>query len=108
MSKRTPGLHKRGKNSNWYIDKRIKGYGRLYETTGSSDLEEAERYLNHRLQAIREEVTYGRKQSRTFRQAATKYLEENLHKRSIDRDAMNPGIEPGCAAKLLPLVPRVE
>jgi len=89
MSKRTPGLQKRGKNGIWYIDKRIKGYGRLYESTGTSELEEAERYLTHRLQELREQIQFGARAQRTFRQAATKYLEENLHKRSIDRDAQS-------------------
>ncbi len=43
MAKRTPGLYKRG--NVWWIDKRIKDYGRLAESTGSGDLIEAERYL---------------------------------------------------------------
>jgi len=89
MSKRTPGLVKRGKHGVWTIDKRIRGYGRLFESTGASDRKEAERYLVFRLEQIRQEQVYGIKPDFTFRQAATKYLEENEHKRSIDRDAQS-------------------
>lgn len=89
MSKRTPGLVKRGKNGIWTIDKRIRGYGRLCESTGTSDLKEAEQYLNFRLEEIRKEAVFGIKPDYSFRQAATKYLLENEHKRSIDRDAQS-------------------
>jgi integrase len=82
--KRTPGLRKRG--NVWHIEKQIQGFGSLYESTGTSDLQEAERYLAHRLEGIRQQVVYGVRPVRTFRQAATKYLEE-VTKRSIDRDA---------------------
>ncbi|MCP5172609.1 MAG: tyrosine-type recombinase/integrase [Pseudomonadales bacterium] len=89
MSKRTPGLVKRGKNGIWTIDKRIRGYGRLFESTGTGDRQEAERYLTFRLEQIRNEMVYGVKPDYTFRQAATKYLLENERKRSIDRDAQS-------------------
>lgn len=89
MSKRTPGLVKRGKHGNWTIDKRVKGYGRLFESTGTSDRQEAEQYLIFRLEQIRREVVYGISSEYSFRQAATKYLLENEHKRSIDRDAQS-------------------
>lgn len=82
--KRTPGLRKRGQH--WHIEKQVKGYGRLFESTGSDSLEEAERYLTKRLEEIRQQVVYGVRPARTFRQAATKYLNETT-KRSLDRDA---------------------
>ena len=82
--KRIPGLTQRG--GIWHIDKCIKGYGRLCESTGTSDLIEAENYLVHRLNAIREQVKFGVRPTVTFRQAATKYLEEATI-RSIDRCA---------------------
>ncbi len=85
MAKRTPGLYKRG--NVWWIDKRIKDYGRLAESTGSSDLIEAERYLVRRLEEIRAARLYGQRPERTFMEAATKYLEENAHLRSIERSA---------------------
>jgi integrase len=82
---RTPGLVKR--NEVWHIDKWIRGYGRLCESCGTSDLAEAERFLNRRREQLREELIYGRRRDRPFREAATKYLNEQTHKRSLDRDA---------------------
>lgn len=81
----TPGLLKRGKV--WHIDKQIRGYGRLSESCGTGDLHEAERYLALRLQEIRLATVYGVRPTRTFREAATRYLSENMQKRSIERDA---------------------
>ena len=37
----------------WYIDKRVRRYGRLCESTGTDNREEAERYLLHRLHELR-------------------------------------------------------
>ena len=82
--RRIPGLTKRG--GVWHIDKQIKGYGRLRQSCGTSDLSEAERYLTHHLEEIRQAEIYGVRPTRTFEKAAEKYLEENRHKRSIDRD----------------------
>ncbi len=84
MAKRSPGLQKR--NGVWYIDKRIKGYGRICESCGTNSLDEAERYLARRLELVRQALVYGIRPTRTFIQAAKKYLEENQHKRSLDRD----------------------
>ena len=84
MAKRTPGLQKR--NGVWCIDKCIKGYGRICESCGTKSLDEAERYLARRLELIRQAVVYGIRPTRTFAQAAKKYVEENQHKRSLDRD----------------------
>ena len=87
MSRRKmPGLTKRGEI--WHIDKQIKGYGRLRESCGTSELKEAERFLVHRLEEIRLAEVYGVRPTRTFEQAAVKYLEENQHKRSLDRDVI--------------------
>lgn len=82
----SPGLCKRG--GTWHIQKQIKGYGSLYESCGTSDLGEAERYLARRLDQIREQTRYGIVPQRTWRQAATKYLEETI-KRSLGRDAQS-------------------
>lgn len=78
-----PGLYKRG--GIWHIDKQVQGR-RLQESTGSSDLDEAERYLIHRLEEIRQASVYGVRPTRTFREAATKYLNE-ADKRSLAKDA---------------------
>ena len=90
MSKRTPGLYKRpraGGRHEWHIDKCIRGYGRICESTGTDDEEEANRYLEHRIKEIRNAVTYGVRPKRTFRQAATKYLETYKDKPGISRQA---------------------
>ncbi len=65
----------------------VKRYGRLCESTGTSNREEAERYLMHRLYELREIRVYGERPQRTFRDAAQKYLAEPADKKSIDRDA---------------------
>ena len=82
--RRTPGLTKRGET--WHIDKQIKGYGRIRESCGTNNLKEAERYLVHRLEEIRLAEVYGVRPTRTFEQAAIKYLEDYQYKRSIERD----------------------
>jgi integrase len=68
-----PGLVKRG--DIWYIKKTICGR-RIQESAGTSILAEAERYLAHRMEQIRNAEVYGVRPKRTFREAATKYLNE--------------------------------
>lgn len=82
--KRTPGLQKRGEF--WVIDKKVFGR-RLCESTGASDLEEAEKYLARRLEEVRLAAVYGVRPKRSFMEAATRFLMENQHKRSLDSDA---------------------
>jgi len=82
--KRTPGLRMRG--GTWYIDKVIFGQ-RVVETTRTGDLQEAEKYLAHRTEEIRRAEVYGIRPKRLFKEAAAKYLRENMHKRSIGDDA---------------------
>jgi hypothetical protein len=90
MSKRTPGLYRRPKSGRqeWHIDKWIKHHGRLCESTGTDDEEEAKRYLEKRVREIREAVVFGVRRKRTFREAATKYLRDFSHKPSIGRSAL--------------------
>lgn len=88
--RRTPGLYKRKRANGtfeWYIDKRVKQFGRLHGSTGTSDEEEAERYLARRLSEIREAIVYGVRPRRKWREAATRYLTEFAEKKSIERDA---------------------
>jgi integrase len=68
-----PGLIKRGKI--WYIRKSIAGR-KIQESTGTSDIKEAERFLAHRVEQIRNAEIYGIRPKRTFREAAIRYLEE--------------------------------
>jgi integrase len=90
MSKRTPGLYRRPKagRQEWHIDKWINHHGRLCESTGTDDEEEAQRYLEKRVREIREAVVFGVRRKRTFREAATKYLTDYAHKPSIGRSAL--------------------
>ena len=73
--KKSPGLKKRGRI--WWIDKRIKGYGRVAESCGTTNLAEAEQFLAFRLNEIRNAMVYGIRPTRTFQQAAIKFLEDN-------------------------------
>ena len=84
--KRTPGLTLRG--GIWHIDKQIGGT-RLRESTDTGDLAKAEEYLAKRANDVREARLYGLRQERSFRAAATKYLTENTHKRSLSDDALH-------------------
>ncbi len=81
--KAAPGLFLRGKI--WHIDKQIRGI-RLCESTGTGVAREAENFLARRTEEIRQAEIYGVRPKRSFRQAATKYLNE-AHKASIRDDA---------------------
>ena len=81
--KKSPGLKKRGRI--WWIDKRIKGYGRVAESCGTTELAEAEQFLTFRLNEIRSAMVYGIRPTRTFEQAAIKFLEDNQHKKLFER-----------------------
>ncbi|HEX9801668.1 MAG TPA: site-specific integrase [Gammaproteobacteria bacterium] len=83
-NRKTSGLHKRG--DIWHIDKLYRGV-RIRESCGTSSLAEAEEVLAHRLEAIRLQRFFGIRPQKTFEEAATKYLDENLHKRTIAGDA---------------------
>jgi integrase len=84
--RKAPGLIQRGEV--WHIDKRIRGQ-RLCESTGESSLEKAEEYLAKRIEETRKALIYGERLTRTFRQAATKYLNENQHKKRIHDEALH-------------------
>ena len=85
-AKKPPGLRKRGQT--WHILKTVDGI-RIQESTGTGDLNEATRYLNHRLEQLRQQRVYGIRPARCWREAATKYLLESGHKRSLADDAMH-------------------
>src|ERR1700676_3449637 len=82
--RRMPGPQPRG--GVWYIDKVIYGT-RICESTGTSDCKEAQALLAHRMEAARAIRLFGARRDWTFREAATKFLSENTHKRSLERDA---------------------
>ena len=81
--KQIPGLFKRA--GIWHIDKHIHGR-RICQSTGSAKLEEAGHYLARLMEDVRQAQIYGVIPSRTFDQAAAKFVIENQHKRSIDDD----------------------
>ena len=81
--RRSPGLVKR--KGIWHIDKWIEGQ-RVCMSTGSDKLAEAERFLARMRELIREAKIYGIRPERSFKEAAIKYVSENQHKRSLDRD----------------------
>ena len=83
--KRVPGLIMRA--GIWHVDKRIFGR-RICQSTGTAQLEEAERYLARLMEATRQAQVYGVRPSRTFEEAAAKFVLENQHKRSLDDDIM--------------------
>lgn len=74
------------RNGVWHIDKMVDGK-RLYESTRVSHRAEAEKVLVHRLEQIRAATVFGVRPPRTFKEAATRYLIENQHKRSIRNQA---------------------
>lgn len=83
MAKKPPGLLKRGRT--WWIEKIVCGQ-RIRESTGTDKLDEAERYLAHRIEQVRQSAVYGVARPRRFEEAAARYVLEHQHKRSIDRD----------------------
>src|SRR6266404_5873121 len=90
MSRAIRGLYKRFTASGeytWYIDKCIKHVGRLCESTGTADRDEAERHLLHRIRELRDIAIYGVRPRRTFHEAAAKYLNDFARKSTIRRDA---------------------
>jgi integrase len=83
MAKRTPGLRKKGEI--WHIEKVIAGQ-LIRQSTGETELEQAERYLAQLIENRRKEKVYGERLDRTFNQASARYIDEYSHKRSLDRD----------------------
>ena len=84
--KRSPGLRNRG--GIWHIEKQVLGQT-IHESTGTSDLEAAELILAHRIEAVRQARIFGVRPRRSFREAATRLLEENAHLRRIGDYALH-------------------
>jgi len=80
------GLTKRG--GIWHIDKVFRGT-RIRESSGTGEIVKAQELLAKRIDEIRAAQLYGARPDRTFRAAATKFLNEKQHKRSIDDDALH-------------------
>jgi hypothetical protein len=58
------------------------------DPTGTGDIGQAQEYLAKRLIELRETKLYGARELRSFRTAATKYLQEHNHKKRIKDDAL--------------------
>jgi len=83
MAKRTPGLRKKG--DIWHIEKVIAGQ-LIRQSTGESELEQAERYLAQLIEQQRKVKIYGERLDRTFNEASARYVSEYGHKKSLDCD----------------------
>lgn len=83
IRRRTPGLLLRRRV--WHIDKIIYGK-RICESTRTGDRIEAEALLARRVTQARHVHLFGEPCEHSFRKAAAKFLAENQHKRSLERD----------------------
>lgn len=81
--KHIPGLIMRA--GIWHVDKRI-GRRRVCQSTGTGDMQEAERFFARLMEQTRLAQIYGVRPSRPFEQAAAKFVLENQHKRSLGDD----------------------
>jgi integrase len=81
--RRWPGLFQR--RGVWHIDKRIEGQ-RVCQSTGSTELGEAQRFLARISERLRQAKVYGVRPERSFEEAAIRFVRENQHKRSLSRD----------------------
>lgn len=84
QKRRTTGL--RQINGIWHIDKTINGQ-RFCQSCGTSQKQEAEELLARLIDQQRRTRLFGERPDRIFRVAATKYLEDFSHKKSIGCDA---------------------
>lgn len=69
-------------NGIWKIDKKYRGE-RIQESTGTCIRAEAEQYLIHKLEQLRQQKVYGVRRVRTWREAATRFLLEVKDQASI-------------------------
>lgn len=85
--KQIKGLIRRG--NIYHIDIRLPEApkGRLRESTGKSDIEEAIAVKQQRINEIRNAANFGIRPTRLFIDAATMYLEKNQDKKTIENDA---------------------
>ncbi|WP_457265818.1 tyrosine-type recombinase/integrase [Pseudomonas sp. P5_C3] len=70
------------------MDKVFRGE-RLRESTGTGDRQEAEQYLIHRLEQLRQQKVYGVRRTRTWEEAATRFLIESKDQPSIKLTALH-------------------
>lgn len=85
---KTPGLYRDPVTQHWLIDKWVLGR-RIRGSTRTGSLKEAQLILARQIEDVRRAVQFGERPRRTWRDAATKYLTENTHIRSIGDAAMH-------------------
>ena len=85
MGRKTTGL--RNRHGIWHIEKQVLGQ-KIHESTGTGNLKEAELVLAHRVEEIRQAKIFGVRKTHTFRDGATRYLEENMHLATISNMAL--------------------
>jgi integrase len=79
----TTGLRQRGEV--WHIQKTIKGYGLLCESTGETDYAQALRYLEKRHAELRAVMVYGERPRVSFEDAAKRFQAEHKHLKAAER-----------------------
>lgn len=84
QKRRTPGLVKL--NGIWHIDKTINGK-RFCKSCETGERQEAEELLARLISQQRKSRLFGERPDRIFRVAATRYLKDYSHKKSIGCDA---------------------
>lgn len=75
----------------WHIDKVIYGI-RICKSCGTSSISEAEVLLSKLTEQTRQACLFGTRPQRTFREASTKFIDENQHKKSIRNDESRIGL----------------
>ena len=81
--KRLPGLRLR--NGIWHIDKQLKGVGRIYGSTGTSDVAEASSILATKILEARQTVMFGKAPELKFKEASERYLRDYCPAKSQER-----------------------
>ncbi|MGO4402241.1 tyrosine-type recombinase/integrase [Achromobacter sp. PAB15] len=83
MAQKITGLYQ--EDGIWHIDKQIKGIGRIRGSTGTSSRKAAETRLQEAIDEARAAAVSKKEAIRSpvFREAATRYLKEYAHQRSI-------------------------
>lgn len=84
--RKTAGLRKRGQI--WHIEKQICGKS-VCESTGTSDLQEAQLILSMKIEEMRRAQIFGERVNRTFKEAAAYFLETNMHLSNITQHAIH-------------------
>ena len=88
--KRKPAAGLYVRNGKWFVDKWVRGR-RIHGSTGTANSEEAKQVIARVIEEDRQASVYGVRPTRTFSQAAIKYLEDQaeMNARSFERNAQD-------------------